>query len=316
MSDLLVVSSSPHIRSEASVNRIMLDVIIALIPACIVSVYLFGAGALQTLVLGIGAAVITEWALQKLMKKPVTVDDLSAAVTGLLLALCIPPTVPWWIPIVGSFIAIAIAKFPFGGLGYNIFNPAHIGRAFLLASWPVIMTTWKWPIREFPGVANLDAVTSATPLAMMKLSETATPYINLFLGNIAGSAGETSAAALLLGAVYLLYRRVISWQIPAAYLTTVIIGAIAFRQDPIFHLLAGGLILGAFFMATDYTTSPVTPRGQLIFGFGCGLLTILIRLYGGYPEGVCYSILIMNAITPLIDRYTQPRIYGEVKARA
>lgn len=316
MGELLIVSSSPHIRDGSSVRRIMLDVIIALVPASLFACYIFGFPACQTILSGVTSAVVTEWVLHKLTGRVPPISDMSAAVTGLLLALCLPPTVPWWLPAVGSFIAIAIAKFPFGGLGYNPFNPAHIGRAFLLASWPVLMTTWKWPTVSLPGAPNVDAVSSATALSMMKYTEVMVPYPNLFFGNVAGSTGETSAVALLIGAAYLIYRQVIDWRIPASYLAVVAVLAALFGQSPMFHLLAGGLILGAFYMATDYSTTPVTPKGRITFGIGCGLITIMIRLFGGYPEGVCYAILIMNAATPLIDRFTRPRVFGEVKVRA
>ncbi|HHY98993.1 MAG TPA: RnfABCDGE type electron transport complex subunit D [Firmicutes bacterium] len=312
-----IVSSSPHIRSPISTAVIMRDVIFALLPASFAGVYFFGPHALAVIVTGVATAVISEAIIEKLTHRPVTVGDFSAAVTGLLLALTLPPDLPLWIVAVGAIVAIGLGKQVFGGLGHNPFNPALIGRAVLLASWPVAMTTWRWPITEAPWFGqDFDVLTSATPLAAMKLSGVKTPYLPLFFGSVAGSIGETSAVAILLGAAFLLLRGHITWRIPGFYILTVAILSILFGQDPIFHILAGGLLLGAFFMATDYVSTPVTPLGQAIFGIGCGALTVLIRLYGGYPEGVCYSILIMDAATALIDRFTRPRRFGEVKHSA
>lgn len=309
----LIVSSSPHQRAAVSTPVIMSDVILALMPAALAGVWFFGLRALAMMVVCVAAAVVTEAGLERLMRKPVTIGDYSAAVAGLLLALVLPPDLPLWMGAIGAAFAMAIAKLIFGGLGQNIFNPALIGRAVLLASWPVFMTRWRWPIFQAPWIPDFDAVSSATPLALWKLSGIKTPYLNLFLGNVAGSIGETSALAILVGAAYLLWRGHISWRIPVSFIGTVAVLAAVFGQDPLFHVLAGGLLLGAFFMATDYVTSPVTPKGQIVFGVGCGVLTVFIRLYGGYPEGVCYAILIMNAATALIDRYTAPRKFGEVK---
>ncbi|EOC99837.1 RnfABCDGE type electron transport complex subunit D [Caldisalinibacter kiritimatiensis] len=314
MDKKLIASSSPHIRSEETVSRIMLDVIIALLPATLASIYFFRFNAVKHIVLAIGAAVLTEYVIQKLLKKPVTINDFSAVVTGLLLAFNLPPTAPWWIPIVGSVFAIAIVKQAFGGLGHNFMNPALGARAMLLASWPSIMTTWVKP--------GPDAVTTATPLARL-VGESQDlplqPLSDVFLGNIGGCIGETSAALLILGGLYLLYRGVINWRIPVSYIGTVAVLALVFDGGFVnmsYHLFAGGLMLGAIYMATDYASSPVTPKGQLIFGIGAGIITILIRLKGGYPEGVSYSILLMNVAAPIIDKYTSPKVFGEVKQNA
>ena len=309
----LIVSSSPHQHATVSTPIIMSDVILALMPACFAGVWFFGLRALAMMAVCVGAAVITEAGLQRMSGKPVTVKDYSAAVTGLLLALIVPPDLPLWIGAIGSIFSIGIAKFTFGGLGQNIFNPALIGRAFLLASWPVFMTRWRWPIFEASWIPGFDAVSTATPLVLQKYMSIKAPYANLFLGQVAGCIGETSALAILLGAGYLIYRGHIGLRIPLGFIGTVALLTALFGKDPLFHVLAGGLLLGAFFMATDYVTSPVTPRGQIIYGIGCGVLVALIRLYGGYPEGVCYAILIMNAATALMERYTIPRKFGEVK---
>ncbi len=309
----LIVSSSPHQRTSVSTPVIMSDVILALMAPALAGVWFFGPRALGMMGVCVAAAVGTEACLERLMKKPVTVGDYSAAVAGLLLALVLPPDLPMWMGAIGAVFSMAVAKFIFGGLGQNIFNPALIGRAVLLASWPVFMTRWRWPVFDAPWIPGFDAMSSATPLALSRLGGIQTPYLNLFLGNVAGSIGETSALAVLVGAAYLLYRGHISLRIPVSFIGTVALVAALFGEDPLFHVLAGGLVLGAFFMATDYVTSPVTPKGQIVFGVGCGVLTAFIRLYGGYPEGVCYAILIMNAATALIDRLTVPRKFGEVK---
>jgi len=231
------------------------------------------------------------------------VMDGSAVITGLLLALCLPPKLPLWMAAIGAAFAIAFAKCAFGGLGYNIFNPALIGRAFLMASWPVAMTTWTKPL-------TYDAITTATPLGLWKMQNIATPSINLALGNVSGCIGETSAIAILIGGVFLIAKRYIDWRTPLSYIGTVAVLTFVLGQDPLFHILAGGLFLGAFFMATDYVTTPVTRKGRIIFGVGAGVIVVVIRLIGGYPEGVCYSILLMNAFTPLIDRHVRPQVYG------
>jgi Na+-translocating ferredoxin:NAD+ oxidoreductase subunit D len=261
-------------------------------------------------------AVASEIAMQKIMKRPVTAGDFSAVVTGLLIAFNVPPTLPLWMVAIGSIFAIVIVKQCFGGVGHNFVNPALAARAVLLASWPVDMTSWVQP--------GVDVVTTATPLAIIKGTEAvnqALPSLmDLFIGNVGGCIGETSALALLIGGLYLLYRRVINFRIPVVYISTVGVLAFVFGGFNLsyvpFHILAGGLLLGAIFMATDYSSSPMTAKGQVIFAIGCGLLTAVIRFYGGYPEGVSYSILLMNIATPLIDRFTLPRKFGGVKKSA
>lgn len=306
-----IISSSPHQRCELDTPHIMYHVILALVPAVVMSVIYFGLSALILMVVSMLTAVLTEALLMKyVLKKDNPVMDGSAALTGLLLAMCVTPELPVWTMVIGSAFAVGIGKVVYGGLGNNIFNPAHIGRAFLLAAYPVYMTTWRWP--EI-GNAGIDAMTTATPLALLKVEGIATPVWNLFIGNTAGSLGETCAAALIIGGIYLLVKKIIDWRIPVAYLGTVFLLSAVMGENPFFHIFAGGLMIGAFFMATDYVTSPVTRKGRIIFGVGCGLLTVLIRNFGGYPEGVCYSILLMNAVTPLIDRWTVPKRYGEVK---
>ncbi|NMB43233.1 MAG: RnfABCDGE type electron transport complex subunit D [Clostridiales bacterium] len=313
MENRLLASSAPHILSNETTSSIMRDVLIALAPATIASVYFFRFAALKLIVLAVVAAVVTEAVMQKAMKKKVTINDYSAAVTGLLLAFNIPASSPWWIPVVGSVFAIAICKQLFGGLGSNFINPALAARGFLLASWPVIMTTWTSP--------GPDAVATATPLAILKpggeaVGEKLPALWDVFVGNIGGSIGETSALLLIVGAIYLFWRGIINWRVPFTYIATVAIIMLAFTgniTDMAYHLFAGGLMLGAFYMATDYSSSPVTPKGQIIFGIGCGLITSIIRLKGGYPEGVSYSILLMNVATPLIDKYTSPKVFGGAK---
>lgn len=306
-----VVSGTPHVRSKESIQSIMRDVIIALIPATAVGIYYFGIPALITIVVSIVSSVFFEWLYQKAMKKPVTVSDLSAVVTGLLLALNLPASAPIWVPIVGSAFAIIFAKQLFGGLGQNFINPALAGRAFLVASYPTEMTTWTAPV----GFSGADAVAVATPLATLKGG--AMPDASLMdvvVGNIGGCIGETCAIALIIGGIYLIVKHVISWKIPVIYIATVFILTAAIGRKglrvPVYELFTGGLMLGAFFMATDYASSPVTPKGQVIFAIGCGLITTLIRIFGGYPEGVSYSILIMNLAVPLIERFTEPKIFG------
>ena len=301
-----VVSATPHVRSHETVQGIMRDVIIALLPATVMGIFYFKIKALIIIAISVISAVIFEYLCQKVTKQKVTIDDLSAVVTGLLLALNMPVDAPYWMPVVGSAFAIIIAKQVFGGLGQNFINPALAARAFLLASYPTAMTTWSF-----------DGVTTATPLALLKTGEfvpTSADYMSAFLGNIGGCIGETSAIALILGGLYLLFRKVITWRIPVVYILTVaILTGILGRNGlkvPIYEILTGGLLLGAFFMATDYASSPVTAKGQIIMAFGCGLITSLIRIYGGYPEGVSYSILIMNLCVPLIDRYTKDKIFG------
>ena len=306
-----VVSGTPHVRSKESIQSIMRDVIIALVPATAAGIFYFGIPALILIIAAIASAVFFEWLYQKITKKPITISDLSAVVTGLLLAMNLPAAAPIWVAIVGSAFAIIIGKQLFGGLGQNFINPALAGRAFLLASYPTEMTTWTAPV----GFSGADAVAVATPLAEMKTGVLPTASVmELAMGNVGGCLGETCAIALILGGVYLIVKHVISWKIPVIYIATVLvlttlIGRHGVRM-PIHELFAGGLMLGAFFMATDYASSPVTPKGQVIFAVGCGLITTLIRIFGGYPEGVSYSILIMNCCVPLIERFTEPTIFG------
>ncbi|MDI6605725.1 MAG: RnfABCDGE type electron transport complex subunit D [Candidatus Omnitrophota bacterium] len=316
MPDKLIVDVSPHIHSHELTPRIMWAVFLALVPSAIAGVIIFGFPALKIIVVSVLSSVLSEAIIQKLTHKRITVSDGSAALTGILLAFNLPSTVPLWMPVAGAVFAIAIVKQAFGGLGLNIFNPALAARAFLMASWPKYMTSF---VRPFAGV---DAVTAATPLALLKegkaqeLAQLGLSYWDMFLGKRGGSLGEVCILALLLGAFYLLWRGYIWWQAPISYVFSVgllswIFGTQGFfKGDFLFSILSGGLILGAFFMATDYTTSPLTKKGQLVFGAGCGIITFVIRRFGGYPEGVCYSILIMNAFVPLIDRHIRPRIYG------
>ena len=305
-----VVSGTPHVRSKESIQSIMRDVIIALVPATAAGIYYFGMNALVLVIAAIVSAVAFEALCQKVMKKPVTVSDLSAVVTGLLLAMNLPAAAPVWVAIVGSAFAIIFGKQLFGGLGQNFINPALAGRAFLLASYPTEMTTWSVP----NGLEVADAATYATPLAQLKAGNLEASLGELMLGQCGGTIGETCAIALIIGGVYLLYKHVISWKIPVIYIATVaILFAVVGRQGvrlPLQEIMAGGVMLGGIFMATDYASSPVTPKGQIIFAVGAGLITYLIRTFGGYPEGVSYSILIMNCCVPLIERFTEPTIFG------
>ena len=302
MNNELIVTSSPHIRAQNSVPKIMWSVVIALLPAVFAAVYFFQARAISVVLAAVVGAVLTEYIFQRVRNKKIMIKDGSAVVTGLLLALTLPPSIPLWTAFFGSVVAIGLGKQVFGGIGQNPFNPALVGRAFLTASYPVLMTTW-----------TVDGVSSATPLSQMKMEGIATDTWNLFVGQIGGSLGETSAIALLLGFSYLLYKGYVNWRIPLAMVGTVFLGTFAFGSDPIFHLFAGGLMLGALFMATDMVSSPTTKLGRWIFGLGAGLLVVIIRLWGGYPEGVMYSILLMNTAVPLINRYTRPRSLGEVR---
>lgn len=304
MENKLIISSSPHLRSPETIQSVMIDVLVALLPAAIAAVVFFGVPALITMVLCMVAAMVTEAII---LRDKNIFGDGSAAVTGLLLAMVMPPSPPWWLIVVGAVIAIVIGKQVFGGIGNNIFNPALVARGILAVSWAGHMTGWLTPI---------DLRTAATPLAGVK-----TTMFNLFVGNVAGCLGETSAFALILGAIWLFYKGHIDWRIPGGFVGSVfIMGALLGGFDNmllggLFHVLAGGVLLGALFMATDMVTSPVTPNGQLIFGIGCGVLTMLIRLYGVYPEGVTFAILLMNALTPLIDNATLPRKFGEVTGK-
>ncbi|MDD4941519.1 MAG: RnfABCDGE type electron transport complex subunit D [Candidatus Omnitrophica bacterium] len=311
MNNKLIVSTSPHVHTKESTARIMWLVCLALAPAGIAGVYIFGVSALRAVLIAVVSAVCTELAIQAALKKKATISDGSAVLTGLLLGYNLPAHCPFWIPAVGAFVAIAIGKQIFGGLGQNIFNPALVGRAFLTASWPQHMTRFTAPL-------SFDAVTQATPLALLKENKLIDhiSYLDLFLGNKGGCIGEVCAAALLIGGIFLLARGIISWHIPLTFIATtgcmyfIFGGKVLFTGEWLFAVLSGGLFLGAIFMATDYVTSPLTRKGQVIFGAGCGLLTAVIRLWGGTPEGVSYSILMMNAAAPLIDRYTKKRIFG------
>ncbi len=321
----VIVSSSPHIRAKDTTQRIMLDVLIALAPAMICAVFYFGLRVLWITAVSVVSCVAFEYVWQRLLNKPITISDCSAAVTGALLAFNMPVTVPWWIPVIGSFVAVIIVKQLFGGIGCNFMNPAMAGRAFLLASWPVLMTRFTEP---FTGglFAASDVLTSATPLAILKSGgelSALPPLLQMFLGNISGCIGETSAAALLLGGLYLVIRRVISPRIPLTFIGTVAVlsflfssGSLSAVDSMLYNILSGGLFLGAIYMATDYVTSPVSPKGQIIMGVGCGLIVFVIRRFGGYPEGVTYGILLMNVATPLIDKWCRPKKFGYVKKAA
>lgn len=320
----LKTGTPPHIRRNVSTQQIMLDVAIALVPACAGAIYYFGISALLLIVVSVLSAVLSEYLWQKIARQRVTVLDFSAVVTGILLALNVPATAPLWTVAVGSAFAILVVKQLFGGVGQNFINPALGGRAFLVLCWPALVSRFVAPgsmtITSLQSLltGTVDAVSSATPLAQIAQGQ-APSYLNLFTGNIAGSMGETSAMLILLGAFYMFYRGVIRMHIPLAYIGTVAVLSWVFggngflTGDPIASILSGGLMLGAFFMATDYATTPATRAGQYIFGFGAGILTSVIRLWGDYPEGVCYSILIMNAVSPLIERLTLPRVYGTGK---
>lgn len=334
---LLHVSISPHIRYTESVPSIMLSVVIALIPAFAASILFFGIKSLLLTGVSIVFCLLTEWVIVRfLFKKPSTLGDYSALVTGILLAFNLPPALPLWMVALGAVFAIGVAKCAFGGLGNNFINPALAGRAFLMASYPVAMTDFSKPrFGSINGlIENIDALSGATPLAAFKSSvmsgnfqalDFQAAFPNLFTGNVGGCIGETSVIAILLGALYLLYKRIIGFSIPISYIGTVFILFWCFNGTtvdlltsdalivPTYQILAGGLMLGAFFMATDMVTSPITTNGRVIFGIGCGVLTFLIRKFGGYLEGVSYSILIMNLFAPLIDHYIRPRIYGKVK---
>ncbi len=299
----LIVAPSPHIRDTDRTEKIMFSVLIALLPVLVASIYLFRWDAVRLVLLSAGAAVATEAIFQRLRNKPITIGDGSALVTGVLLGLIVPPSLPSWMIIIGSAFAVAIGKQVFGGLGHNPFNPALVGRAFLTASFAVAMTNWTAPF---------DAISAATPLA---LGAARSNIPNLFFGTVAGSLGETSAVAILIGGIYLFYKGALDYRIPVGILGTVVAMSLLTGQDPVFHLLAGSVLFGAVFMATDPVTSPITVGGRWIFGIGIGLIIMLIRIWGSYPDGVTFAILLMNAATPLLNRWTRPRIYGQgVKA--
>lgn len=323
---MLKISTAPHINSSITTQIIMRDVIIALAPAILAALIFFGIGALKVILTAIAGCVLCEYLICKyLFKTQNTTTDYSAIITGLLLAFNLPSNMPIWMILVGCFVSIGIAKMAFGGLGKNIFNPALVGRVFLFISFPVQMTSWPKP--EILKFFNLDVETSATTLGIIKhfdaessatsLAKDLPNYWQMFVGDIGGCIGEVSSIALILGLFYLLYRKVITWHIPFYYIATVFMltGIMWLISDniqfePVTQILSGGLLLGAIFMATDYVTSPMSKKGQVIFAIGCGLLTVIIRIYSAYPEGVSFAILIMNALVPLIDRYTAPRVFG------
>ena len=323
MGNLLKVAPSPHVHSGDSVAKNMVRVIVALLPAYAVALYSFGVGALIVSLTAMASCVLFEYLIQRfLLKGKCTINNYSALLTGLLLSFNLPSNLPWWIVVIGAAVAIGIGKMCFGGLGNNPFNPALVGRVFLLFSFPVQMTTWPRPL----GWASsyLDAETMATPLALIKGGKLAAlpDALNMFLANTPGSLGEISALALLIGGIYLLATKVITWHIPVSILLTVAaFSAILYGIDPTVyplphvHLLSGGVMLGAIFMATDYVTSPMTHRGMLIYGFFIGIITMIIRVWGVYPEGMSFAILIMNAFTPIINKYVKPKRFGRVEKR-
>ncbi len=324
MSNLLTVSPSPHIHSGDSTQKIMYRVVYAMIPALAWSVFVFGLDALRVTLIAVVACLAFEYIIQKyLLKIKPVITDGSALITGILLAFNVPSNLPWWIIVIGSLAAVGIAKLSFGGLGNNIFNPALVGRVFMLISFPVQMTSW--PVNARSGI---DAITSATPLSIIKegisngtpiseITQKLPTTFDMLLGNIGGSLGEISALLLILGGLYMLWKKVITWHIPVSVIATVALVAAVFwiinpstYINPVYHILSGGLMLGAIFMATDMVTSPMNPKGQIIYGVGIGLITISIRMFGAYPEGISFAILIMNAVTPLINTYVKPKRFG------
>ena len=316
--DKLIISPSPHIHGGDSIEKNMRGVILALMPALLVGFYFFGLGALIVTLTSVISCVLFEYLIQRFMlKTKPTIHDGSAIVTGVLLAMNLPANIPFWMVILGALFAIGVAKMSFGGLGNNPFNPALAGRVFLLISFPVAMTTW--PVPSPLSITYLDAATGATPLSTLKGSHAEIPQLlDLLTGNMGGSLGEVSAVAILLGLVYLLVRKIITWHIPVSILLTVAVftGILYLANpeefaSPTFHLLTGGLMLGAVFMATDYATSPMNKRGMVIYGVGIGVITVVIREFGAYPEGVSFAILIMNAFTPLINHYIKPRRFAD-----
>ena len=324
----LIASSNPHIRNNEDTRSIMLDVIIALCPALAWSIYRFGFRALIAAAVSVGSAMCWEWLYRKALHKPQMLGDLSAAVTGLLLSMVCPVTLPYWMLVLGNFFAIVVVKQLYGGLGKNFMNPALAGRAALVACYASQMTSWIDPAAGWAplNLHGVDVVTAATPMAMIGedfAGLTGTYSVSdMFIGFIGGSAGEISSMMLLIGGLYLIFRKVISWHIPVAYIGSVALLALIFPHgnDPVQYMLysvfGGGLMLGAFFMATDYVTSPVTKKGQIIFGVGCGLITVFIRTFGSFPEGVCYSILLMNCTVWIIDKHVKPTRFGVVKEAA
>ena len=323
----LIATSNPHIRGSETTRSIMLDVIIAMLPALAFAIFNFGMRALTLTAVSVVACVFWEWLYRKVMHKPQSISDLSCVVTGMLLAFVCPVQMPYWMIVIGDFFAIIVVKQLFGGIGKNFLNPALAGRAVLLASYAGTMTSWVDPAVNKAAIigSNADIVTAATPLAVMKTGSFADllrtySVSQMFVGQIPGSLGEVSAMALLIGGAYLIWRKVINWQTPVCYIATVAVLTFLFPKQGtglewmLYSIFGGGLFLGAFFMATDYATSPVTKKGQVIFGVGCGLFTVLIRYFGGYNEGVCYSIMVMNLLVALIDKYTKPTRFGVVKS--
>ena len=324
MENKLIVSSSPHVRSNQDTSYIMKQVVIALLPATLAALFFFRLSALNVIFFCVAGAVGAEFLCQKISKQESTIGDFSAVVTGLLLAFNVPASLPWWMCVLGAAFAIIVVKMVFGGIGNNFVNPALAARAFLLASFPVAMTMWTKTGINWVSSGNIDAYTTATPLSFLKagsngvsaLTDSGINIGNMLIGNIGGCIGETSAILIILGGLYLMYKGIINYVIPIFYIATVailmfILGEFSFTFV-IYELLSGGLMLGAFFMLTDYTTSPMTKKGQIIYAVLAGLITTVIRLYGGYPEGVSYSILFVNLMTPLIDKYTKTKVFGEV----
>lgn len=330
MNNILTISGSPHVHADESIKKIMYSVVYAMVPAMLVSLYFFGLDAVRVIGLSVAFCVAVEYAIQKyLIKGDLTINDGSAVVTGVLLAFNVPSNLEWWIILIGAIVSIGIAKMAFGGVGKNPFNPALVGRVFLLISFPAQMTSWPLPKPNFP-MNIADTVTGATPLGLLKegqmagktieqiMSDPYMPdYIQRMVGFQTGSLGEMSAIALLLGAIFMFFRKVITWHIPVSYLASAFIFAGIFwlidptyYADPFFHLITGGLMLGIFYMATDMVSSPMSAKGQIVFGIGCGVLTMVIRLWGGYPEGVSFAILIMNAFAPIINRAFKPKRFG------
>ncbi|WP_286312507.1 RnfABCDGE type electron transport complex subunit D [Romboutsia ilealis] len=324
MENKLIVSSSPHVRSNQDTSYIMKQVVIALLPATLAALFFFRLSALNVIFFCVAGAVGAEFLCQKISKQESTIGDFSAVVTGLLLAFNVPASLPWWMCLLGAAFAIIVVKMVFGGIGNNFVNPALAARAFLLASFPVAMTMWTKTGINWVNSENIDAYTTATPLSFLKVGSNGVSALtdsginigNMLIGNIGGCIGETSAILIILGGLYLMYKGIINYVIPTFYIATVailmfILGEFSFTFV-IYELLSGGLMLGAFFMLTDYTTSPMTKKGQIIYAVLAGLITTVIRLYGGYPEGVSYSILFVNVMTPLIDKYTKTKVFGEV----
>ena len=331
MNKLITVAPSPHIHSGQSVEKLMYGVIIALIPAFIVSVLFYGIGAITITLISIVSCLFFEFLIQKfLLKTKVSISDGSAMVTGILLAFNLPSNLPWWIIIIGALVSIGIGKMTFGGLGNNPFNPALVGRVFLLLSFPVQMTSYPVPAGlKTPYISSIDGFTGPTPLGILKeglkqgtplpeLMKELPSYLDLFIGKLGGSMGEIAGAALILGLIYILIRKIITWHIPVSVILSVFVftGILHLADpnayaDPLFHILTGGILLGAIFMATDYVTSPMVPSGMIIYGIGIGVITVLIRVFGAYPEGVSFAILIMNGFVPLINRYIKPKRFGE-----